>query len=72
MVWKKLFKSSRLKLPIDGLLRNCSGRLFQESLDDGTNELANRVVRLGNVTKYLTIARLYHLVPYDSLFYTLE
>ena len=58
MVWKKLFKSLRLKLPIDGLLRNCSGRLFQESITDGTNELANRVVRLGNVTKSFLLLKL--------------
>ena len=58
MVWKKLFKSSRLKLPIDGLLRNCSGRLFQESIADGTNELANRVVSLDNVTKTILFLKL--------------
>ena len=58
MVWKKLFKSLRLKLPIDGLLRNYSGRLFQESITDGTNELANRVVRLGNVTKSFLLLKL--------------
>jgi len=40
------------------LLRNCSGRLFQESIADGTNELANRVVRLGNVTKSFLLLNL--------------
>ena len=55
MVWKKLFESSHLELPIDGLFRKT---VPEESIANGTNELANRVVRLGNVTKSFLLLKL--------------